>query len=187
MCTILNKDKSKLCKITHVVPQGSVLGPLFFLLYINDLPLSSKFKPILFANDADLHIFHRNLKTLQLRVNNEIKKVDYWMSINKLTLNYSKCKYMIISKKDIDTSLFTLKINNLSFERVDCIQCLGVLLDDKLYILEIPYTKFTQKTFKNMWVNFKATLLYTIIYSKSDLLFDVSDNSFVFMKIDIFC
>ena len=54
------------------------------------------------------------------------------MSMNKLTLNYSKCKYMSISKKDIDTSLFTLKMNNLSIERADGIQYLGVRLDDKL-------------------------------------------------------
>ena len=59
-------------------------------------------------------------------------KVNYWVLMNKLTLNYSKCKYMVISKTDIDTSLFTLKINNLSIKRADCIQCLRVLLDDKL-------------------------------------------------------
>ena len=63
---------------------------------------------------------------------NEIKKVDYWMSMNKLTLNYLKCKYMIVSKKDIDTSLFTLEKNNLSIERADCIQYLRVLPDAKL-------------------------------------------------------
>ena len=99
MCTILIKNKSKLCKITHCIPQGSVLDPLLFLLYINDLPLASKFKSILFADDANLLISHQNLKTLQLRVNNEIKKVDYWMSMSKLTLNYSKCTYMIVNKK----------------------------------------------------------------------------------------
>ena len=127
----LIKNKSKLCKITNGISQDSVLGPLRFLLYINDLPLASKFKSRLFAQDTYLHMSHQNLETLQLRVNNEIKKVDYWMSMNRLTLNYSKCKYMIISK-DIDTSLFTLKITNLSIKRADCIQYLLVLLDDKL-------------------------------------------------------
>ena len=121
MCTILNKNKSILCKITQGIPQDLVLGPLLFLLYINDLPLVSKFKFTLFADDATLHISHQNLKTLKLRVYNEIKKVNYLTLMKKLTLNYSICKYKIISKKDIDTSLLTLKINNLSIEREDCI------------------------------------------------------------------
>ena len=51
--------------------------------------------------------------------------------MNNLTLNHSKFKYMIISKKDNDTPLFILKINNLSIKRADCIQYLGVLRDDK--------------------------------------------------------
>ena len=65
MCTILNKNKSKLCKITHGITQGSVLGPLLFLLYITDLPLALKFKSILFADDANLLIFDQNVKILQ--------------------------------------------------------------------------------------------------------------------------
>ena len=52
--------------------------------------------------------------------------------MNKLRLDYSKCKYMIISKRDIDSLLFTLTLNNLSIKRVNCIQYIGVLLDDKL-------------------------------------------------------
>ena len=57
--------------------------------------------------------------------------------------------YMIVSKKDIDTSQFILKLNILSIERANCIQYFGVLLDDK-FILEIPSTKITQKLFKNV-------------------------------------
>ena len=53
--------------------------------------------------------------------------------MNKLTLNYSKGKYMIISKRCIDTSLFISKINNLLIERADCIQYLQIQLEDKLF------------------------------------------------------
>ena len=60
---------------------------------------------------------------------------------------------MIVSKRDIDTSLFTLKINNLSIERADCIQYLGVLQDDKLP-WKYHIKKLHKKTFENMWVNF---------------------------------
>ena len=63
MYTIFNKNKSNLRKITHGKPQGSALGPLPFLLYINNSPLASKFKSILFSGDANLHISNRNLKT----------------------------------------------------------------------------------------------------------------------------
>ena len=88
-----------------------------------------------------------NLKTLQLAVNNKIEKVDYWASMNKLTLNYSKCKYMIKSKRDNDTSFFTLKTDDLNIERAHCIQYLGVLLDEKSslkYHTQISHIKLSK-------------------------------------------
>ena len=67
---------SKLCKIEHGVPQGSVLGPLLFSLYVNDLPKVSNFETTLLADDINLHISHNNIKILQSVVTNEIKKID---------------------------------------------------------------------------------------------------------------
>ena len=58
------------------VQQGSVLGPISFLLYVNGLPNVSNFKTTLFADDANLHMNHSNIQTLQLLVNQEINKVD---------------------------------------------------------------------------------------------------------------
>ena len=132
ICPKVNEKSSDFFNITHGIPQGSVLGPLLFLLFINDLTLASKFTTTLFADDANLHISHKNPKSLQAIVNKEIKKIDRWMIMNKLTLNYKKCKYMIISSKQLDISEFILTVNNQNMERSDSIQYLGVLIDDKL-------------------------------------------------------
>ena len=74
---------SKKEKCSHGVPQGSVLGPLLFLLYVNDIYLSSnKLHFYLFADDTSILYSHKNLHKLEEIVNNEIKKVCYWLEAN---------------------------------------------------------------------------------------------------------
>ena len=67
------------------VPQGSTLGPLLFLLYINDISTASKFISILFADDTCLIMNNKNLKTLEDMCNRELKEIDVWFRANKLT------------------------------------------------------------------------------------------------------
>ena len=115
ICTKVEQKASKYFKVIHGISQGSVLGPLLFLLFINDLPQASKFNATLFADDANLHISHQNPHSLQVMVNEEIEKIENWMYFNKLTLNYSKCCFMIISRKPLDASKFSLSMNKVNF------------------------------------------------------------------------
>ena len=105
----INSLSSTLGVITTGAPQGSILGPLLFLIYINDLPSVSKtFKFILFADDTNLLTTIEYFIPIQnsnesLLLNNELEKIHSWLSVNKLTLNIEKTKFMIFHpyQKDI--------------------------------------------------------------------------------------
>jgi len=100
-CTVINNIKSNYCPITCGVPQGSTLGPLPFLIYINDIPLASNFNVKLFADDTVLTLSHGDAENLNYNINKETIKIDHWLKINKLSLNYKKTKSMLISHKKI--------------------------------------------------------------------------------------
>ena len=110
-----------------------MLGPLFFLLYVNDLPLAPNFEITLFADDTNLHISHPNLKTLQNLVSLEITKIENWVCQNILTINYKKSAYMLTSENKSNTSIdFKLSLNHNVINRTNSLKYLGVTLDNKL-------------------------------------------------------
>jgi len=88
--TFVQNLASKINKIICGVPQGSTLGPLFFIMYVNDLPKCSLFSTKLYADDTYLCLAHSDLKQLKLMVSNELIKVEERMRLNKVSINYAK-------------------------------------------------------------------------------------------------
>ena len=130
--TAANTCKSSPTVIKCGVPQGSILGPLLFLLYINDLPNCCLFEVKLFADDACLILNNKCHQLLEITANNELNKVNEWMQANKLTVNYKKTKYMILSKVHKSAINIKLTMFNNCLERVQEIKYLGVIFNDEL-------------------------------------------------------
>ena len=119
------------------VPQGSILGPLLFIIYINDLPNSVNLETTLFADDTTLLKADESLQTLELNVNQNLKLANEWFTANKLTLNVGKTKVMLFSHRVV-TEQTNFSINNTKIEQVGeaykekSTKFLGFHLDEKL-------------------------------------------------------
>ena len=86
------------------VPQGSILGPLLFLIYINGLANTCKTSlPILFADDTNIFTTGKNQHELESNINDELCRISAWLKVNKLSLNIKKTHYMIFTTKKLHT------------------------------------------------------------------------------------
>ncbi len=130
-CTNVNSVKSSLRNVAHGVPQGSCLGPLLFLIYINDLPKCTRLNVTLFADDACLSFEHPDPIQLENIVNTELDKVSTWLNKSKLFINHAKSKFLIFTKKKI-SHCFAIKIQNINLEQAHHAKYLGITVDDKL-------------------------------------------------------
>ena len=123
-----NGHKSCYLPIKTGVPQGSVLGPLLFLIYINDLPLvSNVFDMLMYADDTTLYC-NINQNISEEVINVELLKLWDWLGANKLSLNMAKTKYMVFHTSKRNMIYPNLKVNNNTIERVTEFNFLGVIL-----------------------------------------------------------
>ena len=119
------------------IPQGSGLGPLLFLIYINDLPkcLNAGSKPDMFADDTQVATASHDIEVITETLNSDLNNVASWLSANKLTLNNSKTEYIIIGSKKrlgLVTCDPIINVGNLKINRVETTKSLGLMIDESL-------------------------------------------------------
>jgi hypothetical protein len=134
----IDGNKSSLLPINTGVPQGSILGPLFFIIYINDISISSKiFKFVTYADDTTLILAikyeNKELYTpIESKINMELQNINVWLKLNKLSLNISKTKCMIFHKPQKKIVKPCIEIENKQIEYVDNFSLLGIIVDKNL-------------------------------------------------------
>ena len=136
--TEVNGVVSSVCDLTCGVPQGSILGPLLFLIYIDGIFSCSKIAlTVGFADDTAMEYAAKDIRTLISTANNDLVNIAHWFNMNKLSLNATKTKYMILAPRQklsqVDFEhVDSVKISDVAIKRVVEINYLGVIIDDSL-------------------------------------------------------
>ena len=126
--------KSDLLEIKTGIPQGSILGPLFFSILINDIVnSSSKLSFLMYADDTTIYFNLEDFSSLnrEYEINRELEKVNTWFQLNKLTLNVEKTKCMLFHKRRTVNPIHIL-LNNKAIDIVPQFNYLGIILDEHL-------------------------------------------------------
>ena len=141
------------------IPHGSILGPILFLNYINDI--TNVFRLLLFADDTNIFMEHRDIEAHVTRINSELVKLADWFPANRLFLNVSKTNFIIFrsSKKKYNPTLINISLNAHQITQIYT-KFLGVYIDERLN-WEEQFKQLSTKLSKNIGVLLRLKLYLT--------------------------
>jgi len=128
----ISNSKSNQQLIKCGVPQGSIIGPILFLLYINDLPQATSLFSIMFADDSNVFTAGSSTAECIETLNRELVLLTEWIHSNKLSLNVDKSHLIVFSKARHAPNDSTVFLDGKQLTQVHTIKFLGVIIDDKL-------------------------------------------------------
>ena len=151
-----NNSKSETKHITHGVPQGSILGPLLFILYMNDFSRASDLLfSILFADDTSVFSEGQSYTGVIETLNKELKNIVSWLNSNKLTLNIKKTHYTIFHRSRIIIKKLKITLHNQTIFETNSLKFLGVIINNNFkWHAHIGYIK--NKISKSIGIIYKA-------------------------------
>jgi len=150
------------------VPQGTILGPILFSIYINDLPLHIESPCELFADDTTIHNSDKNIETLLSTLQSDIKRLEEWTELNHMSLHPKKSKFMIITtrqkRQTLNLTSTTLKLCDNNLEEVDHHKLLGLRVDNNLNWNE--HINFLIKRLASKLFQFRSIKQYLNIHTR---------------------
>ena len=165
-CTRINGKVSLFLGIFSGVPQGSILGPLLFSIYINDIIYACNLsKPYLFADDGAL-FFEQTCRDTFLNMKIELITIFKWLSVNKLSLNSEKTIFLLFDSADIiDEINVSISLTSLTIKECKVNKYLGLQLDSKLnFKAHVDYV--IKKITKRIGAMYRSKSLLPIKYRK---------------------
>ena len=141
-------------------PAGvSILGPLFFLIYVNDFYLAYKFKNLVFADDTNLFISNENIGKLFQQMNKELKSVSTWFKANKFSINIDKTKWTNFYPTSKKHFMFPeLFIDGITLEKETVTKFLGIIIDENVS-WKIRINTISTKISKSISIIYSARLI----------------------------
>ena len=132
---VIGGEASEWTDVSAGVPQGSILGPLLFSVFVNDLPSAlHKCKVMMYADDTTVYYSHLNCLEVQDVLTEELHHLSSWISRNGLRMNLRKTQFMCLSRKGREKEAMKLEVqvDNQVLERHDAVKYLGVIVDKQL-------------------------------------------------------